>query len=55
MKKLLICLLLVGCAQQPIQGFLPSDARSECVNGERWVVNDAGAYNTREVCDRGEM
>ena len=53
MKKLILCLLLAGCSQQPIQGFLPSGAHNECIDGERWVVNDAGAYNTREVCGRG--
>lgn len=53
MKKLILCLVLAGCSQLPAKGFRPAEISHECINGEQWVVNEAGAYNTRKACGRG--
>lgn len=53
LTTIIVLSFLTACSSVPDSGYVTQDdpIRSECRDGELWVVNDSGEYNLGGECE----
>jgi len=53
LTTMIVLSFLTACSSVPDSGYVTQDdpVRSECRDGELWVVNNSGEYNLGDKCE----